>query len=159
MRKLHALWIAVCVGACATYREDLDRGQRFYEENRYDHALASWRALEPDLDSLEHPDQARYAYLRGMTDYRLGLRSDARHWLGLASAIDERHPSGLTEQRRQQLKETLAELNAEVWGKASNALGTAPPSSNDGTDATPSTPSDDASEEAPTPVPPQDSAS
>jgi hypothetical protein len=127
MRKLHALWIAVCLGACVTYREDLDRGQRFYEENHYDRALATWRALEPDLDALEYADQSRYAYLRGMTDYRLGLRRHARHWLGLASAIDQRHPGGLTEEWRARLKEALAELNAEVWKEASRTFQMQPP--------------------------------
>ena len=70
------------------------------------------------MDALEEPDQARYAYLRGMTDYRLGFRPDARHWLGLADAIDQKHPGGLTEEWRQRLKEALADLNAEVWGTA-----------------------------------------
>ena len=46
----------------------------------YEHALALWRALEADSDSLRPDDQARYAYLRGMTDYRLGFRADSRHW-------------------------------------------------------------------------------
>ena len=128
MRKLHALWIAVCLGACVTYREDLDRGQRFYEQNRYDRALATWRALEPDLDSLEYADQSRYAYLRGMTDYRLGFRPYARYWLGLASAIDQSHPGGLTEQWRAGLKEALADLNAEVWKKASSEMQVQPAS-------------------------------
>jgi len=122
MRKLHALWIAICLGACATYREDLDRGQRFYDENHYDRALATWRSLEPDLDSLEYADQSRYAYLRGMTDYRLGFREDARHWLGLASAIDQRHPGGLTEEWRAHLEKALTDLNGEVWERASRNL-------------------------------------
>ena len=72
---------------CATYREDLNRGQRLYEENQYERALAIWRVLEADMDSLSLTDQARYAYLRGMTDFRLGFRPYARHWLGVARAI------------------------------------------------------------------------
>ena len=81
MRAAIALVVALCLVGCATYREDLNRGQRMYEEHEYERALAVFRYLEPDMDSLGYNDQARYAYLRGMTDYRLGqeFRADARH--------------------------------------------------------------------------------
>lgn len=118
MRPIAWLALALCVGACATYREDLNRGQRLYEENEYEHALAIWRELGPDADSLSDNDQARYAYLRGMTDYRLGFRPDARHWLAIAKAVDEEHPGGLAGQWKQRLKEALADLNKDVYGGA-----------------------------------------
>jgi hypothetical protein len=103
---------------CATYREDLNRGQRFYEENEYTRALAIFRMLESDMDSLELQDQARYAYLRGMTGYRLGFRPDARHWLALAKAIEQEHPGGLNPQWKQRLDESLTDLNKDVYGGA-----------------------------------------
>ncbi|HEY3664868.1 MAG TPA: hypothetical protein VGL19_02665, partial [Polyangiaceae bacterium] len=78
------LSLSVGLAGCATYREDLNRGQRMYEENQYENALAIWRGLEDDSDSLTFNDQARYAYLRGMTDYRLSFRADSRHWLAIA---------------------------------------------------------------------------
>ena len=96
MRK--ALLLALVLLGCATYREDLNRGQRLYEENQFESALAIWRLLEADMDSLTLNDQARYAYLRGMTDYRLGFRPYARHWLGVAKAIDKEHPGGLNQE-------------------------------------------------------------
>ena len=110
-----ALMLAV-LGGCSTYRDHLNRGQRLYDENNYEQALAIWRALEYDMDSLDEKDQARYAYLRGMTDYRLKFRSHARHWLALARAIDEMHPGGLTEDWKRRTEEALADLNAEVYG-------------------------------------------
>jgi hypothetical protein len=115
MRTSQALMMVVCVGGCATYQDDLNRGQQSYEQNHYDDALSAWRALESDMDSLEPTDQARYAYLRGMTDYRLGFRSDARHWLGLADAIAQKNPTVLNEDWRKRLNEALADLNAEAW--------------------------------------------
>jgi len=119
-RRVIRLWLAVLislsVGACATYREDLNRGQRLYEENEYEHALSIFRVLETDMDSLELNDQARYAYLRGMTDFRLGFRPDARHWLAMAKAIEQEHPGGLSPQWKQRLDESLNELNQEVYG-------------------------------------------
>ena len=114
MRIAALLLLALSVVGCATYREDLNRGQRLYEQNEYEHALAIWRELEPDADSLKENDQARYAYLRGMTDYRLGFRPDARHWLAIAKAVEEEHPGGLTQQWKDRLADALKDLNKDV---------------------------------------------
>lgn len=113
--RLAAVLALAAIG-CTTYREDLNRGQRLYEENQYEHALALWRVLEPDTDSLSSNDQTRYAYLRGMTDYRLGFRSYARHWLGIAHALDKEHPGGLNQEWRDRMDKSLADLNNDVYG-------------------------------------------
>jgi hypothetical protein len=124
MRNVLVLALLFALGACATYREDLNRGQRLYEENEYEHALAIWRMLEADMDSLDLTDQARYAYLRGMTGYRLGFRPDARHWLAIARAIEQVHPGGLSPQWKQRLDEALADLNRDVYGGADTIAAT-----------------------------------
>jgi hypothetical protein len=80
--------------------------------------LAIFRVLEEDTDSLSLNDQARYAYLRGMTDYRLGFRPDARHWLALAKATEQEHPGGLSPDWKQRLDEALTDLNRDVFGGA-----------------------------------------
>lgn len=116
MRIGTGLLLAVLLGACATYREDLNRGQRLYDENQYERALALFRNLERDTDSLSVNDRARYAYLRGMTDYRLGFRSDARHWLAIARATEQQHPGGLSPEWNERLSQSLDELNQEVYG-------------------------------------------
>ena len=117
--------VALAFGACATYREDLNRGQRLYEQNEFERSLAIWRYLEEDFDSLSYNDQARYAYLRGMTDYRLAggkggqdaaYRAHARHWLAVAKAIEQEHSGGLSEQWKQRLEEALGDLNSDVYG-------------------------------------------
>lgn len=108
--------LSVGVAGCATYRDDLNRAQRLYEENKWANALAIWRVLEPDLESLSSNDQARYAYLRGMTDYRLKFRADARHWLAIAKATEQEHPGGLSEEWKRRLEETLDDLNQDVYG-------------------------------------------
>jgi hypothetical protein len=118
MRLLFVLFCAVCFGACATYQEDLNRAQRLYHENEYERALAIFRVLEEDTDSLSLNDQARYAYLRGMTDYRLGFRPDARHWLALSKATEQEHPGGLSPDWKQRLEEALTDLNRDVYGGA-----------------------------------------
>jgi hypothetical protein len=112
-------------GACATYQEDLNRAQRLYHENEYERALALFRVLEEDTDSLSLNDQARYAYLRGMTDYRLGFRPDARHWLAIAKATEQEHPGGLSPDWKQRMEEALTDLNRDVFGGAEVGSGSA----------------------------------
>lgn len=120
MRAKAALFVVglLVATACSTYRESLNRGQRFYDENEFESALAIWRYLENDMDALEVNDQARYAYLRGMTDYRLDFRADARHWLAISKAIDQVHPGALTPDWKRRLEEALADLNKDVFGGA-----------------------------------------
>lgn len=113
MRRLVCTLLVVT--GCATYSDDLKRGQRMYLETRYDQALAMWRILERDLDSLSPAEQSQYQFLRGMTDYRLGMRADARHWLAVAKATHEAHPGGLDKDAEAQLELVLAELNREVY--------------------------------------------
>lgn len=128
-----ALLGSVLLG-CATYRQDLDRAQKHYEENQYEKALALFRVLEPDIDSLSDAEQAKYAYLRGMTDYRLaglalasqvpggvadprrGFRDNARHWLAVASAVEKNTPGGLTGDEKTRLTDALTDLNKDVYG-------------------------------------------
>jgi len=131
MRRFACLFAVMLLAleACSTYRENLTRGQRMYDENEYERALAIWRDLERDMDSLSPNDQARYAYLRGMTDYRLGFRADARHWLAMAKAFEQANPGGLSEDWKRRTEEALADLNKDVFGgsdKAASADSAAP---------------------------------
>jgi hypothetical protein len=109
---------ASALAGCATYTEDLNRGQQHFEANEYERALAVWRVLETDLDSLTPMDRARYAYLRGMTDYRMGFRADARHWLALARAIEKETPGGLQASWKDRTEEALKDLDKDVFGGA-----------------------------------------
>jgi hypothetical protein len=114
MRRLAIVALLLAAG-CATYRDDLARGQTLYVEAHYDQALAIWRVLEADQDSLDAAERSKYAYLRGMTDYRLGMRADARHWLALAKVSNEKHPGGLDADAAKQLELVLSELNEETY--------------------------------------------
>ncbi len=101
---------------CQNYRDQLQRGQGYYEENQYESALAVFRHLEADRDSLSEPEVVRYCYLRGMTDFRLGYKSHARYWLGLAQAADKPGSGSLSPEEQKRMGETLNELNGEVYG-------------------------------------------
>lgn len=101
---------------CTTYRDNLSRGERLYQENKFEDTLALCRLMERDLGALSRSEQARYAYLRGMTDYQLGYRPDARHWLAIAWAIHEQEAGGLDADQQGTTSATLDELNREVYG-------------------------------------------
>lgn len=137
---LSSLLLALAATGCATYRSDLDRARAHYDHNEFDAALALFRVLEPDLDSFSSSEHAQYAYSRGMTDYRLaasanagsavsdpkaGFRSNARHWLAVARAIEKETPGGLNDDEKKRLDEALTDLNQDVYGGAADPA--APP--------------------------------
>jgi hypothetical protein len=101
---------------CNGERAALLRGQAYYEDNQYERALALWRSLERRESQLRPGDFARYAYLRGMTDYRLGFHADARHWLALAKVTEQQRPGGLDRAWLPRLDGALADLERETSG-------------------------------------------
>jgi|GEM_PF-1779119 len=102
--------------ACTNYADMLRRGQAYYERNEYERALAVWRHLEDDRDSLGPGGRVRYYYLRGMTAFRLEYATDARYWLGLAQASRPTARDALSEAEAKRLEETLAGLSRTVFG-------------------------------------------
>jgi hypothetical protein len=104
------------VAGCAGVSDALGRGQHYYEDNQYEKALSLWRDLERRGVMLSPPERARFAYLRGMTDYRLGFRDDARHWLAVARGADIQYPGGLDASWRDRLDGALGDLERQAWG-------------------------------------------
>jgi hypothetical protein len=51
-----------------------------------------------------------------MTDYRISLRSDARHWLAIARAYEQTNPGGLEESWRDRMNEALKDLDNDANG-------------------------------------------
>ena len=113
------LWILALVLGCAGTSDAIARGQRYYEDNQYERALAIWRDLERRDVRFEPDERVRYAYLRGMTDYRLGYREDARHWLAIAKSNRELAPSGLVPSWNDRLDAALADLDRGAAPSAS----------------------------------------
>lgn len=114
-----------CLGAlaCQTYRDQLSRSQGYYEQNQYELALAVLRNLERDQDSLDPAERVRYCYLRGMTDYRLQYRADARYWLGLSRAAEAEAKGALGSDELARLDNALTELNKSVYGAPKGSEG------------------------------------
>jgi hypothetical protein len=125
MRHLSAAIVfAASLGsvACATYSDDLARAQRAYEGSEDERALAIFRVLEPDTARLSESERAHYAFLRGMTDYRIGYKAEARHWLSLAASMEQKLPGSLPPDWAKHLTDTLKELNEEVFTAGIEAL-------------------------------------
>jgi lipoprotein NlpI len=106
--------ITLTATACATTHDQLARSQIALEQNEHEQALALLRDLERDFARLSLTERAQYAYLRGMTDYRLGHRADARHWLSLARTYDEASTGVLAADWRARTRDALAEMNTVV---------------------------------------------
>jgi hypothetical protein len=123
MRSLALVVALALIAGCQTYQDDLARSQRAFEKDDHERALAILRQLEPDVSShLTPSEQAQYAYLRAMTDYRIGYKVDARHWFSVAKALDDATPGLLPGDWKARLGEALTELNEDVYGGGMEAL-------------------------------------
>jgi hypothetical protein len=129
-----ALSCTPALAGCATYQDDLARGQRAFEGSEDERALAIFRVLEPDTPRLSETDRAHYAYLRGMTDYRMGYKSEARHWLSMASAMAKQTPDVLPEDWAKRMNNALKELNEAVYAAGTEALTNTPSQKSKGDD-------------------------
>jgi hypothetical protein len=57
-----------------------------------------------------------------MNDFRIGYRSDARHWLMIAKALEDKTPGQLPPDWTPRLDEALGELNEEVYAGGAESL-------------------------------------
>lgn len=111
---LLSLGLAAFAG-CATYEQELQRAEDHFTHDEHESSLATLRALEEDWVSLSTRDRARYCYLRGMTDYRIGFKADARHWLAVALEIERESPGALSGSEKKLVEDKLGEMNTVVW--------------------------------------------
>jgi hypothetical protein len=122
---LASVLASLASSGCATYHDELNSGERAFEASEDERALAIFRALEPDSSRLNVPDRAHYAYLRGMTDYRIGYKADARHWLSLATALEQQTPGAMPAEWTKRMSEALKDLNEQVFATGLESLSTA----------------------------------
>jgi hypothetical protein len=114
-RLVLLLVLAVAASGCTLPKQSLARAQRALEQNSHERALAICRDLERDYLRLSEDDRAKYAYVRGMTDYRMGYRIDARYWLASAKSMTIEHPQALPPEWTARLDDALASINEEVF--------------------------------------------
>jgi hypothetical protein len=123
--RVGAVAVVALVAGCQTYQSDLARAQTAFEQNDEERALAIFRLLEPDLSHLSTPERAQFAYLRGMTDYRIGYKIDARHWLAIAKALDDGTPGLLPGDWKSRMTDALDELDEGIYGGGIESLSNA----------------------------------
>ncbi len=51
-----------------------------------------------------------------VTDPKQSYRSNSRHWLAVARAVDKETPGGLSDEEKQRLEDALTDLNHDVYG-------------------------------------------
>lgn len=107
---LLALSLAPLGSGCAALADDLHRSQEAYDSARYDAALIWLEDLEKDVPDMEPSMRARFYFLRGMTAYRLGWRTEALHYLALARETAGDRGESLGPVWRVLLTRTLTEL-------------------------------------------------
>jgi hypothetical protein len=112
---LVGLAVLVALAGCNTYADSLQRAERAFGQSEHERALAILRTLEPDLTELSESNRAKYCYLRGMTDYRIGYRLEARHWLSLAAARVKQTPDALPADWAKRLKDAQKDLDESVY--------------------------------------------
>jgi hypothetical protein len=86
------------------------RAEDAYDQARYETARIWLVDLERRAPGMSRPMRARYFYLRGMTEYRLGHRLDALHYLAVARELAGDDSAVLRDEQRDLLARTLAEL-------------------------------------------------
>lgn len=121
---LLALSSFVVVLGCAATASEMRRAEDAYDQARFDHARTWLIDLEDDAPAMSVPMRARYFYLRGMSEYRLGHRLDALHYLEVAKEIVGDDQRLLEQEQRELLERTLAEL--EPTGRMSHRPPPAP---------------------------------
>ncbi len=97
-------------GGCAAVADDMRRAEQTYETARYENTLIWLRDLEHEAPGMDLEMRARYYYLRGMTEYRLGHRADALHYLAVTREITADGGAGLRPEWQQIMERTLTEL-------------------------------------------------
>ena len=110
MRRSLALLLALALGACAATASELRRAAEAYEQARFDAARTWLVDLEDRAPSMDEGMRARYFYLRGMAEYRVGHRLEALHYLAVARELGREGARGLRDEQQQLLDRTLEEL-------------------------------------------------
>lgn len=138
--------LALTGGGCAALESEMTSARTAYAQARYEQANQWLDDLEDDEGDMDPDMRASYLYLRGMTAFRLGRRTEAFHALAVAREVDEQGHGLLSESERETMTNALAELTpntatfrARAEGEAA-AAGGGQPEAGEGTSSTEATP-------------------
>lgn len=103
--------VLVALAGCTTWSHEIRQAELAYDAARPEAALAWVDVVGDDnLGRMELSDRARYLYVRGMTEFRLGRRDDALYHLALAREVSGNDGVGLRREQRELMDRTLTEL-------------------------------------------------
>jgi len=111
MRALLLLVSCLLLPACAALRDDLRRAEAAFDEARYEDVEVWLADLSPSVPEMDRPSRARFYYLRGISAFRLGDTSHARHYLALCREEAEEQGVGLRGDWRVTLAKVLSEID------------------------------------------------
>jgi len=97
-------------GGCAALESEMVSARTAYTQARYEQANVWLDDLEDDQGDMDPAMRADFLYLRGMTAFRLGHRTEALHALAVAREVDEQGQGLLEESERETMTNALAEL-------------------------------------------------
>lgn len=109
-RLLLPMIVLASLGACAATASEMRRAEEAYEQARFDAARTWLVDLEDRAPSMDEVTRARYFYLRGMAEFRLGRRLEALHYLEVARELVGEQGRQLRQEQRELLASTLETL-------------------------------------------------
>jgi hypothetical protein len=104
------LLIVLALVGCTSLGDDVRRAEQAFSEARYEDVEEWLGDLEPSVGKMSTPLRARYYYLAGMSAYRIGQRSQARHALALCREELEMSAEKLPDAWMHNLETALGEL-------------------------------------------------
>lgn len=96
--------------ACGGATRELNGARTAYEGARYEDAEVWLSEVESHYTDLTESERARYYYLRGMTQLRIGQRDEALHLLTMAKMASDSSPRALETEWRTNLERNLQAL-------------------------------------------------
>lgn len=136
-------FLLLLVAGCAALDSEMASARTAYAQARYEQANVWLDDLEDDQGDMDPAMRADFLYLRGMTAFRLGRRTEALHALAVAREVDQQAHGLLDESERQTMDNALAELTPNTATFRAREQGEAAASSGDQVEAGP-----DASDQA-----------
>jgi hypothetical protein len=124
-------------GGCAALDAEMTSARTAYAQARYEQANVWLDDLEDDQGDMDPAMRADFLYLRGMTAFRLGRRTEAFHALAVAREVDQEGRGLLEESERETMNNALAELtpNTATFRARDEGEAAAAPSDSSGGDS------------------------
>lgn len=103
-------FLLVTLAGCGRLEEHVRHADTAYRAARYADAEEWLERVELDVGEMRMDSQTRFYFVRGMSDYRMGRRDSALHYLALARETSQLEGGALPPADAEVLTRTLEEL-------------------------------------------------